>query len=108
MVDGITAEVGTAAGKVNLMVSNGGGSWPSTGATPRCVLRMFNGKADDDAIIGDDPQLRRKVPELTRVHFTIAASDFEGAPPNGRWKAVVPDSAILTMSCDEDPRIEAL
>ena len=73
---------------------------------PMC-LRTYSGKADAEAIIGDDPQLRRKVPELARVHFTIAASNFEGAVPNGRWKAV-PDSAIVTMSCDEDPRIEAL
>ena len=41
-------------------------------------LRVFSGKADGDAILGDDPQLRRKVPELGRMHFTIAASDFDG------------------------------
>ena len=108
VVDGITAEVGHRAGQaqpdglerrrqvVALHRSD----------APMC-LRVFSGKADADAIIGDDPQLRRKVPELARMHFAIAASDFEGAAPNGRWK-VVPDSAIVTMSCDEDPRIEAL
>ena len=41
------------------------------------------------------------------MHFTLAASDFDEGPPNGRWK-VVPDHAIVTMSRDEDPRIEAL
>ena len=41
------------------------------------------------------------------MHFTLAASDFDDALPNGRWKAV-PDSAIVTMSRDEDPGIEAL
>lgn len=107
VVDGITAEVGTVPGKFNLMVSNGGAVVALHRSDAPMCLRVFNGKADADAIIGDNPQLRRKVPELARVHFAIAASDFEGAVPNGRWK-VVPDSAIVTMSCDEDPRIEAL
>ena len=70
-------------------------------------LRALSGKADADLVIGEDPQLRRKIPELSRMHFSLAASDFEDAPPNGRWKAV-PDCAIVTMSRDEDPRIEAL
>ena len=107
VIDGITAEVGTEPAKLNLMVSNGEqivALHRSDG--PMCV-RTLAGKTDAEAVIGDDPQLRRKIPELARVHFTIAASDFDAPPPNGRWKAV-PTSAILTMSCDEDPRIEAL
>ena len=65
------------------------------------------GKADGDLLISDDTQLRRKVPELARMHFTLAASDFDDALPNGRWKGVA-ERAIVTMSRDEDPRIEAL
>jgi predicted glutamine amidotransferase len=107
VVDGITAEVGTAPGKLNLMVSNGGQIVALHRSDAPMCLRTFSGKADAEAIIGDDAQLRRKIPELTRVHFTVAASDFEGPPPNGRWK-VVADSAIVTLSCDEDPKIEAL
>jgi predicted glutamine amidotransferase len=107
VVDGITAEVGTKPGKFNLMVSNGGQVVALHRSDAPMCLRTYSGKADAEAIIGDDPQLRRKVPELARVHFTVAASDFEGAIPNGRWK-MVPDGAILTMSCDVDPRIEAL
>ena len=71
------------------------------------ALRVFNSKADAEAIIGDDAQLRRKIPELSRMHFTLVASDFEDGAPNGRWRAV-PDRAIVTLSRDEDPRIEAL
>jgi glutamine amidotransferase len=107
VVDGISAEVGTAPGKLNLMVSNGGQIVALHRSDAPMRLRTFAGKADAEAVIGDDAPLRRKVPELTRVHFTVAASDFEGPPPNGRWKAV-PDSAIVTLSCDEDPKIEAL
>src|SRR6185437_16745668 len=107
VIDGITAEVGTEPAKLNLMVSNGEqivALHRSDG--PMCV-RTLSGKADAEAVIGDDPQLRRKIPELARVHFTIAASDFDAPVPNGRWKPV-PPSAILTMSCDTDPKIEAL
>ena len=107
VVDGITAEAGTSQGKLNLMVSNGGQIVALHRSDAPMCLRTFSGKADGDAILGDDPQLRRKVPELGRMHFTIAASDFDGPFPNGRWKAV-PERAIVTMSGDEDPRIEAL
>jgi predicted glutamine amidotransferase len=107
VVDGITAEVGTKPGRLNLMVSNGGHVVAIHRSDTPMALRTFSGKADADAIIGDDPQLRRKIPELGRMHFSIAASDFDNPVPNGRWKAV-PDGAILTMSGDEDARIEAL
>jgi len=70
-------------------------------------LRVFSGKVDGDTLIGDDPQLRRKIPELGRMHFSLAASDFDDAAPNGRWKAVA-ERAIVTMSRDADPRVEAL
>jgi len=107
VIDGITAEAGTAPGKLNLMVSNGGQIVALHRSDAPMCLRMFSGKADGDAILGDDPQLRRKVPELGRMHFTIAASDFDVAVPNGRWKAVT-ERAIVTMSGDEGPQIEAL
>jgi len=107
VVDGITAEVGTKPGRLNLMVSNGGQVVAVHRSDTPMALRTFSGKADGDAIIGDDPQLRRKIPELGRMHFSIAASDFDDPVPNGRWKPV-PDGAILTMSGDEDARIEAL
>ena len=70
-------------------------------------LRVYSGRTDADAIIGDDPQLRRKIPEIARMHFAIAASDFDDTPPNGRWKPVQ-EGAIVTLSRDEDPRIESL
>ena len=78
VVDGITAEVGTKPGRFNLMVSNGGQIVAVHRSDEPMCLRMYSGKADAEAIIGDDPELRRKVPELARVHFTIAASNFEG------------------------------
>jgi predicted glutamine amidotransferase len=107
VVDGMTAEAGTAPGMLNLLVSNGGQIVALHRSDAPMGLRTLSGKADGDTVLGDDPQLRRKVPELGRMHFTIAASDFDGAVPNGRWR-MVPERAIVTMSCDEDPRIEAL
>jgi predicted glutamine amidotransferase len=107
VIDGMTAEVGGQAVKVNLMVSNSDQLVAVHRSPSAMSIRVLSGKADADAVIGDDPQLRRKIPELARMHFTLAASDFDDAFPNGRWKAV-PDSAIVTMSRDEDPGIEAL
>jgi glutamine amidotransferase len=107
VVDGMTAEVGLEAAKLNLMVSNGDQLVAVHRSDSVMRLRVLSGKGDADTVIGDDPQLRRKIPELARMHFSLAASDFDDAPPNGRWKAV-PDRAIVTMSRDEDPKIEAL
>jgi glutamine amidotransferase len=107
VVDGMTAEVGVEAAKLNLMVSNGDQLVAVHRSEAAMRLRVLSGKSDADTVIGDDPQLRRKVPELSRVHFALAASDFDDAPPNGRWKAV-PARAIVTMSRDEDPKIEAV
>jgi glutamine amidotransferase len=107
VVDGMTAEVGIDAAKLNLMVSNGDQLIAVHRSHSPMALRVWSGKGDADAVIGDDPQLRRKIPELGRMHFTLAASDFDDPAPNGRWKAV-PDCAIVTMSRDEAPRIEAL
>jgi glutamine amidotransferase len=107
VVDGMTAEVGGEAGQLNLMVSNGDYLVAVHRSDSPMRLRVFSGKLDGDALIGDDPQLRRKVPELGRMHFSLAASDFDDPPPNARWKAVA-ERAIVTMSRDADPRVEAL
>jgi predicted glutamine amidotransferase len=107
VVDGMTSEVGSAVANLNMMVSDGEQLVALHRSDTAMSVRVFSGKGDGDAVIGEDPQLRRKIPELGRMHFTLAASDFDEAAPNGRWKAV-PDCAIVTMTRDEDPSIEAL
>ena len=107
VVDGMTAEVGGESVKLNLMVASSDQIVAVHRSPAAMSVRVLSGKADADAAIGDDPQLRRKIPELARVHFTLAASDFDDAVPSGRWK-VVPDCAIVTMSRDEDPSIEGI
>jgi glutamine amidotransferase len=107
VVDGMTAEVGAEAAKLNVMVSSGDQLFAAHRSDAPMRLRVLAGKGDADLVMGDDPQLRRKIPELSRMHFTLVASDFDDAPPNSRWMAV-PDCAIVTMSRDEDPRTETL
>lgn len=107
VVDGMTAEVGAAPCRLNIMVANGNSIVAVHRSDAQMRLRTFNGKSDAELVIGDDPQLRRKVPELSRFHFSIAASDFDEAVPGERWRPV-PGCAIVTMSRDDEPRIEAL
>jgi len=107
VVDGMTAEAGVEAGKLNMMVSDGDQLVAVHRSESPMRLRVLSGKGDADVVIGEDPQLRRKIPELSRMHFTLAASDFDEQPPNGRWKPVA-ESAIVTMTRDDDPRVEAL
>jgi glutamine amidotransferase len=107
VVDGMTAEVGGAPAKLNLMVASGDQLVAVHRSDAPMHLRTFHGKVDAELVMGDDPQLRRKIPEIGGSHFSLAASDFDGPPPNGRWKAVA-DRSIVTMSRDDEPRVEAL
>ncbi|HEY4011762.1 MAG TPA: class II glutamine amidotransferase [Polyangiaceae bacterium] len=107
LLDGMTAEVGGAPVELNAMVSNGDQLVAVHRSPSPMVVRELAGKADAEALIGDDAQLRRKIPEVARMHFTVAASDFDEARPNGRWRTV-PDSAIVSMSRDAGASIEGL
>jgi predicted glutamine amidotransferase len=107
LLDGMTAEVGGAPVELNAMVSNGDQLIAVHRSPSPMVVRELAGKSDADALIGDDAQLRRKIPEVARMHFTVAASDFDEARPNGRWR-VVPESAIVSMSRDGGASIEGL
>ncbi len=99
--------MGAPQANLNLLVSNGHQLIAVHRSEAPMRLRVYSGKGDADQIIGDDPQLRRKIPELQRTHFSLIASDFDDPPPNGRWKAV-PERAIVTLSRDDDPRIEGI
>lgn len=107
VIDGMTAEVGATEAKLNILVSNGDYLVAVHRSDASMRTRTFAGSSDAEMVIGDDLQLRRKVPELARTHFSVIASDFDDPVPNGRWK-VVPDRAIVVMSRDLDPRIEVM
>jgi len=105
VIEGMAAEVGDGGDKMNLLVSNGN-LVAAVHKNARMSFRYFSGKNDADMILGDDPQLRRRVPDLSHMHFTLLASDFDEEPAS-RWKAV-PINAVVTMTRDEAPKIEAL
>ena len=107
VIDGMTAEVGATEARLNILISNGDYLVAVHRSDAPMRLRTFAGSSDAEMVIGDDSQLRRKVPELARTHFSVIASDFDDPVPNGRWK-VVPDRAIVVMSRDVDPRIEVM
>jgi predicted glutamine amidotransferase len=107
VVDGMTAELGAGSAKLNIMISNGELVVAVHRSDAPMRLRVISGAVDADMMLGEDAQLRRKTPELQRMRFSMAASDFDDVVPNGRWK-VVPESSIVTMLREADPRIEAL
>ena len=117
VVDGMSAEVGGDASPVNILVTNGD-AIVGLHRGQRMAHRTFSGKGDAEQIIGDDLQLRRKTPELSQMHFSLVASDFDSdapsmghvsvqAPPPSRWK-YVSDRAIVTLTRGAEPQIEAL
>jgi predicted glutamine amidotransferase len=105
LVDGMTAEIGADPGATNVLVANGE-YMVAAHRNQKMGVRVFSGKNDADAIIGDDTMLRRKTPELSQMHFTLLASDFDDEP-SARWKAI-PDRAIVTLTRAHDPQTEDL
>jgi predicted glutamine amidotransferase len=105
VIEGMAAEVGDGGDKMNLLVSNGN-LVVAVHKNAKMGYRHFSGKNDADIILGDDPQLRRRVPDLSHMHFSLLASDFD-EDPGPRWKSV-PTNAIVTMTRADSPKMEAL
>jgi glutamine amidotransferase len=114
VVDGMAAEVGGGPCAINVMVSNGENVFALNRGS-QMGYRVFSGKNDAEALIGEDLQLRRRTPELAQMHFILVASDFDdewtiaSSTPTAqsRWK-VVPDHAIVTLERGKDPHIQRL
>lgn len=109
-----SAEVGAEPARINCLLSSPSAVYAVHAGAPM-AFRVFAGRADVEALIGDDQALRRKIPEADRVRFVLLASDFDDegmltassplAVP--RWKGVQ-ERAILTLTRDRDPEAEAL
>lgn len=114
VVDGMAAEVGAASAKVNLMCADGEQIYALCQGA-QMGYRVFSGKSDAEALIGEDLALRRRTPELAQMHFNLLASDFDddwsmtASTPGSqsRWK-VVPTRAIVTLERGKEPHIDRL
>ena len=107
MVDGLSAELGGEPAPVNVLVGNGE-LFVGTSRRSEMAYRVFAGKEDAEALLGDDHALRRRTPDLERLHAVLVASDFDnGAVPGGRWKRV-PKRAMVTLSRDAEPKVNPL
>jgi len=106
LVDGMIAEVGGEPAALNLIVSNGD-HLVAVHRAQKMAYRTLRGKDDADAIIGEDLNLRRKTPELARMHFVVIGSDFDGEAAPPRWKNV-DARAIVTLTRGDEPAVEAL
>jgi glutamine amidotransferase len=107
VIDRTTVELGARPANLNIMVSNGELVVAVHRSESPMRTRVINGAHDVERMVGDDPLLRRKLSELLRMRFSIAASDFDDVAPNGRWKPV-PESSIVTMLREADPQVRAL
>jgi glutamine amidotransferase len=114
VVDGMAAEVGGDPSRVNLLCSDGEVLYALHRGN-EMAYRTFAGKGEADALIGEDLGLRRKTPELSQMHFTLLAADFDdefsiaASNPGGhsRWKSVS-ERAIVTVERGKDPHVEGL
>ncbi len=121
LIDGMCAEVGGEPGMTNAVVTNGEFICALYRGAPM-AYRVFSGKGDAEALMENDPALRRKTPELDSFHFSLVASDFDdessplvrraganglGRPEITGWKAVA-EHAIVTLDRGQAPQIERL
>jgi glutamine amidotransferase len=105
VIEGMAAEVDDVKEGTNLLVSNGD-LVIAVHKNAKMSYRVFSGRNDAEAILGDDAQLRRRAPDLSQMHITLIASDFDDELPS-RWKSV-PNNAVVTMTRSDAPRVEAL
>jgi predicted glutamine amidotransferase len=110
LVDSMVAEVGEAPTATNIMISDGEFIF-ALHRGKRMAHCTFQGRADADALIGDDLQLRRRTPDASGLHVVLLASDFDDESKvtavGSRWKALS-EHAIVTLSRGAPPKIEAL
>jgi predicted glutamine amidotransferase len=106
VVDGMAAEVGGQPGLINLAVTNGE-YLVAVHRAQKMAYRVYSGRTDAETIIGDDPTLRRKTPELSQMHFVLLASDFDEEPSQQRWKSIA-DNTLTTLARGKEPAVEAL
>ncbi|MFO0677669.1 MAG: class II glutamine amidotransferase [Polyangiaceae bacterium] len=107
VVDGMIAEVSGKPSRLNVLVSNGE---TIVGVHKRADMayRVYRGKDDADALLGDDAILRAKTPSPAQMHFVMIASDFDDVHEtlaHSRWKKI-DDGAIVTLHRGQDPKIE--
>jgi glutamine amidotransferase len=86
LLQSLAAEEGSGVVGLNWMMS-GGEYVVASRRGASMATRVYRGKADADALLGDDLALRRKVPETERMYFALVASDFDVEPPP-TWKRV--------------------
>jgi glutamine amidotransferase len=126
LVNSSVAELGGADSPLNMMVGNGE-FLVALGSGARMAYRVFSGRHEVDALIGDDLALRRRVPEPSGFFAVVLASDFASddstsAPPSSNgppssvtqeyvpaapWVAV-PAASTVVVERGASPRIEAI
>jgi glutamine amidotransferase len=107
VIDGLSAEFGGEPAAVNVLVGNGE-LFVGTSRRSEMAYRIFAGREDAEQLLGDDHALRRRTPDLERLHAVLLASDFDNAEvPAGRWKRIA-KRAMVTLSRDADPKVTPL
>jgi predicted glutamine amidotransferase len=110
LVDSMVAEVGEQPSATNMMISDGEFIY-ALHRGRRMAHCTFQGRADADALIGDDLQLRRRTPDPSGLHVVLLACDFDDdakvTAVGSRWKPLA-EHAIVTLSRGAAPKIEPL
>ncbi len=105
LLDTMAAELGTGPVKINLLMTNGECLVGLHAGEPM-ASRTFEGKTDEDLLLGDDGNLRRKVANPAHLRFWMIASDFDEVP-NDSWRPL-PERSIVTLTRKDGVRTRAL
>lgn len=107
VIDGMSAEVGGSSAPVNVLIGNGD-LFVAACRRSEFAYRVYSGRDDAEALLGEDHALRRRTPDLERLHAVLLASDFDsGVVPGGRWKRVE-KHAMVTLRRDAEPKVAPL
>lgn len=123
LLDAAAAEAGADPSSLNILLGNGE-MLVAANRGARMAYRLFHGKHDAEALIGDDINLRRKIPELTQMHAVLLASDFgpvsavvsPSSPPSsvdpkrapGAPWVTVPERSLVVLERGAAPVLDSL
>ncbi len=98
LLETMGTEIGVPQAKVNLLMTNGE-FLVALHAGEKMASRVFEGQADEDLLLGDDPSFRRKVANPSQLRFWLLASDFD-EEPHISWRTIPPRSIVTVTRKD--------
>src|SRR5262249_3401330 len=104
LVDRLSEEEGFGKNTGDILVTNGE-RMIAVHRTGTMAFRVWSGRYDIEALLGEDGLRKARIPSIDSSHFTLIASELDAKGPG--WSDV-PERSVVTLSRTDAPKLEAL